>query len=118
MVKGPRSSCQRAFVAGGALNNAAALSQCTAIAATSLGGPRRRGVVAPPKSSRAKHSTQMFGYIYVGRAKSGGLITMRKIIGPALIVLTLAGCAVGGDLPGDSTWSRDYLKVSGKQAPG
>ena len=30
---------------------------------------------------------------------------MGKIIGAALIVLTLAGCAVGGDLPGDSAWS-------------
>ena len=47
-----------------------------------------------------------------------GLMTMRKIIGPALIVLFLAGCAMGGDLPGDSAWSRDYLKTSGKQAPG
>jgi hypothetical protein len=45
-------------------------------------------------------------------------MTMKKIIGPALIVLSLAGCAMGGDLPGDSAWSRDYLKVSGKQAPG
>jgi len=43
---------------------------------------------------------------------------MKKIIGLALIVLSLAGCAMGGDLPGDSAWSRDYLKVSGKQAPG
>ena len=76
-------------------------------------------VHAPPKTCRVKHSTQMFGCIYVGRAQTGGLMTMRKIIGPALIVLTLAGCAMGGgDLPGDSTWSRDYLKVSGKQAPG
>jgi len=45
-------------------------------------------------------------------------MTMRKIIGPVLIVLFLAECVVGGDLPGDSAWSRDYLKVSGKQAPG
>ena len=53
----------------------------------------------------------------VGRAHRGGLTSMRKIIGPALIVLTLAGCAVGGDLPGDSAWSRDYFKVAGKQTP-
>jgi hypothetical protein len=39
---------------------------------------------------------------------------MRKIIGPALIVLFLAGCA-GGDLPGDSAWSRDYFKVTDKK---
>jgi outer membrane lipoprotein SlyB len=45
-------------------------------------------------------------------------MTMRKIIGAALIVLSLAGCAMNGDLPGDSAWSRDYLKASGKQAPG
>jgi hypothetical protein len=45
-------------------------------------------------------------------------MTVRKIIGPALIVLSLAGCAAGGDLPGDSAWSRDYFKVAGKQAPG
>ena len=41
---------------------------------------------------------------------------MRKIIGAALIVLTLAGCAVGGgDLPGDSAWARDYFKVADKK---
>jgi hypothetical protein len=40
---------------------------------------------------------------------------MRKIIGPVLIVLTLAGCAVGGELPGDSTWARDYFKVADKK---
>ncbi|MFZ0854555.1 MAG: hypothetical protein WAO08_35815 [Hyphomicrobiaceae bacterium] len=44
---------------------------------------------------------------------------MGKIIGAALIVLTLAGCAVGGDLPGDSAWSRDYFKITDKkQSPG
>jgi hypothetical protein len=65
-----------------------------------------------------KHSTQMFGCINIGRAQMRGLMTVRKIIGPALIVLSLAGCAAGGDLPGDSAWSRDYFKVAGKQAPG
>jgi hypothetical protein len=39
---------------------------------------------------------------------------MRKLIGPALILLSLAGCA-GGDLPGDSAWSRDYFKVTDKK---
>jgi hypothetical protein len=45
---------------------------------------------------------------------------MTKIIGPALIVLFLAGCAMGaGDLPGDSAWSRDYFKITDKkQSPG
>jgi hypothetical protein len=38
---------------------------------------------------------------------------MRKIIGAALIALCLAGCA-GGELPGDSAWSRDYFKVTDK----
>jgi hypothetical protein len=43
---------------------------------------------------------------------------MRKIIGFALIVLSLAGCA-GGDLPGETGWSRDYFKVTDKkQSPG
>jgi Prokaryotic membrane lipoprotein lipid attachment site len=46
-------------------------------------------------------------------------MTMRKIIGPALIALLLAGCAVDGDLPGESGWSRDYFKVTDKkQSPG
>jgi hypothetical protein len=40
---------------------------------------------------------------------------MRKFIGLALIVLTLAGCAVGGELPGDSAWARDYFKVADKK---
>ena len=66
-----------------------------------------------------KHSTQMVGCINIGRAQMRGTTTMRKIIGPVLIVLTLAGCAVGGDLPGDSAWSRDYFKVTDKkQSPG
>jgi hypothetical protein len=43
---------------------------------------------------------------------------MRKIIGSALIVFFLAGCALDGDVPGQSGWSRDYFKVAGKQAPG
>src|SRR5215510_9174796 len=42
------------------------------------------------------------------------LATMRKIIGTTLIVLSLAGCA-GGELPGDSAWSRDYWKIIDKK---
>ena len=53
----------------------------------------------PPKTCRVKHSTQMFGYSNVA-GSIRGTYTMRKIIGPAVIVLTLAGCAMGGDLPG------------------
>ena len=44
---------------------------------------------------------------------------MRKIIGLALIVLSLGGCAMDGSIPGDSAWSRDYLKGPDKKhSPG
>jgi Prokaryotic membrane lipoprotein lipid attachment site len=39
---------------------------------------------------------------------------MRKIIGAALIVLSLAGCSPG-NLAGDSDWSRGYFKVADKE---
>ena len=43
---------------------------------------------------------------------------MRKIIGAALIVLSLAGCSPG-NLLGDSAWSRDYFNVTDKKhSPG
>jgi hypothetical protein len=61
----------------------------------------------------------MLGRINIGRGSHEGLATMRKIIGSALIVLSLAGCAMNGDLPGESGWSRDYFKVTDKkQSPG
>jgi hypothetical protein len=40
---------------------------------------------------------------------------MRKIIGAALIALSLAGCA-GGNLLEDSSWSRDFWKDIDKKA--
>ena len=43
---------------------------------------------------------------------------MRKIIGAALIVLSLAGCW-GGNFPGDTAGSRDYFNVTDKkESPG
>ena len=66
-----------------------------------------------------KHSTQMFACIAIGRAQIGGLRIMRRIIGLALIVLSLTGCAMDGTIPGDSAWSRDYLKGPDKKhSPG
>jgi hypothetical protein len=41
-------------------------------------------------------------------------MTMRKIIGAALIVFSLSGCA-GATLPGDSDWSREYWRISDKK---
>ena len=61
-----------------------------------------------------KHSTQMLGRINIARGSHEGLTTMRKIIGAALIVLSLAGCSPG-NLLGDSDWSRGYFKVADKE---
>jgi hypothetical protein len=44
----------------------------------------------------------------------GRTMTMRKIIGAALIVFSLSGCA-GATLPGDSDWSREYWRISDKK---
>jgi hypothetical protein len=83
----------------------------------------RRGAFSPARKHArkadclvfVKHSTQMVGCINIGRAQLWGTTTMRKFIGLALIVLTLAGCAVGGELPGDSAWARDYFKIADKK---
>jgi hypothetical protein len=54
-------------------------------------------VHAPPKTCRVKHSTQMLACINIGRAQMRGTYDHEKDYRPALIVLSLAGCAMNGD---------------------